>query len=235
MSEYAVESLPHDIGPLPPSPMSGSGPGSAEGADEFDPELAALPAPSRRGRTTTVALLVLAVVAALAIAASLRREVAYAFAGDSPTPLGDLRSVTDAALRASDNRLVRAEAMLGAAGGIRYERPLRDETFRAVPVAGRPDVWVDLQVPPGQENGRWEPPRTLTGRLTRMSASGLRHRELRRAIEDATHERVPPDAWLLADGEEPSNARWSVLVALTFVAFAAWNASAIARLVRRVA
>jgi hypothetical protein len=235
MSEYAVESLPHDIGPLPPSPMSGSGPGSAEGADEFDPELAALPAPSRRGRTTTVALLVLAVVAALAIAASLRREVAYAFAGDSPTPLGDLRSVTDATLRASDNRLVRAEAMLGAAGGIRYERPLRDETFRTLPVVGRPDVWVDLQVPPGQENGRWEPPRTLTGRLTRMSASGLRHRELRQAIEDATHARVPADAWLLADGEEPSNARWSVLVALTFVAFAAWNASAIARLVRRVA
>jgi hypothetical protein len=232
MSEYLVESLPHDIGPLPSSPVSGSG---ADGADEFDPELAALPAPSRRGRTTTVALLVLAVVAALAIAASLRREVAYAFAGDSPTPLGDLRSVTDATLRASDNRLVRAEAMLGAAGGIRYERPLRDETFRAVPVVGRPDLWVDLQVPPGQENGRWEPPRTLTGRLTRMSASGLRHHELRQAIEDATHVPVPADAWLLADGEEPANARWSVLVALTFVAFAVWNASAIARLVRRVA
>ena len=48
MSEYAVESLPHDIGPMPASPTA---------SDEFDPELAALPAPARRGRTTTVALL----------------------------------------------------------------------------------------------------------------------------------------------------------------------------------
>jgi|HubBroStandDraft_2_1064218.scaffolds.fasta_scaffold30077_2 hypothetical protein len=234
MSEYDVESLPHDIGPLPSSPVSGGPLAGADAADEFDPELAALPAPSRRGRTTTLALLALAVVAAVAMAASLRREVAYAFAGDSPTTLGDLRSVADTTLRASENRLVRAEAMLGAAGGIRYERPLRDETFRAVPVVGRPDVWVEVQVPPGQENGRWEPPRTLTGRLVRMDVAGLRHRELRQAIEEATHTPVPAGSWLLADGEEPSNARWSVVVALTFLAFAVWNASAIARLVRRV-
>jgi hypothetical protein len=234
MSEYAVESLPHDIGPLPSPPVSGGPLSGEQAADEFDPELAALPAPSRRGRTTTVVLLALAVVAAVAMAASLRREVAYAFAGDSPTTLGDLRSVTDATLQANENRLVRAEAMLGAAGGIRYERPLRDETFRAVPVVGRPDVWVEVQVPPGQESGRWEPPRTLTGRLARMDAAGLRHRELREAIAEATHTPVPAGSWLLADGEEPSNARWSVVVALTFLAFAAWNASAIARLVRRV-
>jgi hypothetical protein len=232
MSEYAVESLPHDIGPLPSSPVTGA-PLSAS-ADEFDPELAALPAPSRRGRTMTIALLSVAVVAAVAMAASLRREVAYAFAGDSPTTLGDLRSVADATLQASENRLVRAEAMLGAAGGIRYERPLHEDTFRAVPVVGRPDVWVEVQVPAGQENGRWEPPRTLTGRLVRMEAAGLRHRELRTAIEEATHTAVPARSWLLADGEEPSNARWSVVVALTFLVFAVWNASAIARLVRRV-
>jgi hypothetical protein len=217
---------------MPSSPLP-VGP-AADGADEFDPELAALPAPSRRARTMAVAVLALATVAALAMAASLRREVAYAFAGDSPTALGDLRTASNQALLASENRLVQAEAMLGAAGGIRFERPLTEGTFRAVPVVGRPDVWVEVQVPAGQENGRWEPPRTLTGRLARMGEAGLRHRELRRAIEDATHMSVPADAWLLADGEEPSNARWSVVVALLFVAFAAWNASAITRLLRRV-
>jgi len=231
MSEYAVESLPHDIGPLSPAPMSSPG---AQAADEFDPELAALPAPSRRARTTTVGLLGLAVVAALAMAVSLRREVAYAFAGAPPTALGDLRMVADATLRANENRLVRAEGMLGAAGGIRYERPFREDTFRAVPVVGRPDVWVEVQVPAGQESGRWEPPRMLTGRLMRLGAAGLSHRELPGAIEAATHTRLPAGAWLLVDGEEPANARWSVFVALMFLGFAAWNVSAIARLVRRV-
>jgi hypothetical protein len=230
MSEYGVESLPHDMGPMPSSPVRPL----ADGADAFDPELAALPAPPRRGRTRALAVLLLATLAALAMAASLRKEVAYAFAGDSPTDLGDLRATSDAVLRANDNRLVRAEAMLGTAGGIRFERPLHDGTFRAVPVFGRPDVWVEVQVPPGQENGRWEPPRALTGRLARMDGAGLRHRELRAAIEGATHTSVPAGAWLIADGEDPANARWAVVVALVFVGFAAWNASVIARLLRRV-
>ena len=204
------------------------------GADELDPELAALPAPPRRQRTITIALLAMATAAALGMAASLRREVAYAFSGDSPTPLGDLRSSPDAALTASENTLVRADAMLGAAGGIRYERPLHDDTYRAVPIVGRSDVWVEVRVPAGQESGRWEPPRTVTGRLVRMDAAGMRHRELRGAIEEATRTHVPAGAWLLADGEDPADARWSIVLALTFGGFAAWNASAIARLVRKV-
>ncbi len=225
-----MESLPHETRPMSPTPQLGH----AELPEELDPELAALPGPPRRARTLTIALLALATLAALAMAAALRREITYAFASNSPTSLGDLQRVTDAALAASDNRLVRAEALLGAVGGIRYERPLHDDTFRAVPVVGRPDVWVEVRVPAGQESGRWEPPRTLAGRLARMDAAGLRHRELRAAIEQATHEHVPAGAWLLADGEDPANARWSIVLALTFVGFALWNASAIVRILRKV-
>jgi hypothetical protein len=225
-----VESLPHETRSMSPTPQLGR----AEIPDELDPELAALPAPPRRARTVTVVLLAIATVAALAMAAALRREITYAFAANSPTSLGDLRSVTDVALAANENQPVRAEALLGAVGGIRYERPLHEDTFRAVPVVGRPDLWVELRVPAGQESGRWEPPHLLAGRLARMDAAGLRHRELRSAIELATHEHVPADAWLLADGEDPANARWSIVLALTFLGFALWNASAIVRILRRV-
>jgi len=212
----------------------------AASADPPDPELVALPAPPRRARTLTVLVLAFGAVAALLIAFGLRREVAYALAGDRSASLGDLRVASDASLAESENHPVRADAMLGAAGGIRYERPFVDDSFRALPVVGRPnasgtdEMWVEVRVPAGQESGRWEPPRTFAGRLVRLDASGPRHRGLKEAIEQATHEHVRDGAWLLVDGEEPADARWSILLGAMFLGFAAWNAVAIARILRKV-
>lgn len=227
--------------PSVPSPLElggpGRGAGERESQEDLDPELLQLPAPPRRERTVTLAVLAMAAAAALAMAFALRRDVAYALtgaAGDGVT-LGDLAIATQDGLASADNRLVRAEGLLGAAGGIRYERPFVDDSFRTVPVAGRKDIWVDVRVPAGQENGRWEPPRTFTGRLVRMRAAGPRHRGLAAAIEAATHERVPAGAWLLVDGEDPEGARWAVVLAVLFLGFAVWNAVAIARIVRKVA
>jgi hypothetical protein len=199
-----------------------------------DPELLALPDPPRRERTLTVAVLALASVLSLALAFALRRDVAYALAPSSPASLGDLRTASSATLAAADNRLVVADGLLGAAGGIRYERPFVDDTFRTLPVAGRDDVWVDVRVPAGHENGRWESPRSFTGRLVRFGGAGPRHRGLAGAIERTTGRAVPADAWLVVDAEEPQSARWTLLLAATFVFFAVWNASAIGRIVRRV-
>ena len=57
---------------------------------------------------------------------------------DTPADAGrPAAASTDAALAANENRLVRGEGMLGAAGGIRYERPFVDDTFRTLPVAGQ--------------------------------------------------------------------------------------------------
>jgi len=212
----------------------------AASADPPDPELVALPAPPRRARTLTVLVLAFGAVAALLIAFGLRREVGYALAGDRSASLGDLRVASDASLADSENRPVRGDAMLGAAGGIRYERPFVDDSFRALPVVGRPnasgsdEVWVEVRVPAGQESGRCEPPRTFAGRLVRLDASGPRHRGLEEAIEQATHEHVREGAWLLVDGEEPADARWSILLGAMFLGFAAWNAVAIARILRKV-
>lgn len=223
--------------PLPRLPASALQLAGAASADPPDPELVALPAPPRRARTLTVLVLAFGAVAALVVAFGLRREVAYALAGDRAASLDDLRAASDASLAENENRPVRADAMLGAAGGIRYERPFVDDTFRALPVVGRPDpfdMWVEVRVPAGQESGRWEPPHTFAGRLVRLDASGPRHRGLKEAIEQATHEHVRDGAWLLVDGEQPADARWSVLLAAMFAGFAAWNVVAIARLLRKV-
>ncbi len=218
-------------------PPFGGGPGLGQRVGESadtDPELTALPGPSRRGRTVTVLVLALAAAAALAMAAALRGEVAYALSPGSPASIGDLRTVGAETLAANENRLVRAEGMLGVAGGIRYERLLVEDTFRTLPVAGRADVWVDLRVPAGQENGRWEPPPSLTGRLVRFASVGPRQRGLAIAIEQSTHVPVPAGAWLLVDGEAPEGARWSIVLALLFAGFAVWNVAAIGRITRKV-
>jgi len=205
-----------------------------EPEDEIDPELVSLPNPPRGGRTLAVLILGVAAVAAVGMAVLLRHDVAYALASASPTPLGELRTATEAALASNENRYVRAEGMLGAAGGIRYERPFVDDTFRTLPVAGRTNVWVDLRVPEGQESGRWEPPRSLTGRLVRFDAAGPRHRALAMAIERATHVPVPGSAWLLVDGEGPDSMRWAIILAGLFIGFAVWNGAAIVKIVRRI-
>jgi hypothetical protein len=205
---------------------------AADARDELDPELLALPDPPQKARILTLVVLLLASLAALAMAVALRSDVAYAFRGASSVDLGDLRTVTDTTLVASENRYVRAEALLGVAGGIRYERPFVDDTFRTVPVAGRRDLWVDVRVPAGQENGRWEPPRSFAGRLVRLGAAGPRHRGLEGALKGAAG--ASEMAWLIVDGEQPDSARWSVVLAALFLGFAAWNVASFVRIVRRV-
>jgi hypothetical protein len=230
VSGYAGSGVPGEI-PSVPSALELA---SAPAGDELDPELLGLPDPPRRERTLTVVVLAFAAALSLAMVFALRGDVVYALAGTTPAGVGDLRTATSESLAANENRLVHAEGMLGAAGGIRYERPFVDDTFRTLPVAGRDDAWVDVRVPAGLENGRWEPPRAFTGRLVRFGGAGPRHRGLAGAIQRATGTGVPRLAWLIVDGEDPESARWTLLLAATFLGFAAWNGVAIARIVRTV-
>jgi hypothetical protein len=229
VSSYDVSGVSREV-PSIPSPLELA----PDSKDELDPELLALPDPPRRERTLTVVVLAFAAALSLAMVFALRRDVVYALARSTPAGVGELRTASGETLVANENRLVRADGMLGAAGGIRYERPFLDDTFRTLAVAGREDVWVDVRVPAGQESGRWEPPRAFTGRLVRFGGAGPRHRGLASAIERTTGSRVPATAWLLVDGEDPGSARWTILLAAMFLGFAAWNAVAIARILRRV-
>lgn len=239
LSKYAVDGVPEDRFPSLPSaggspPSAGGLLGPRDSSEELDPELLALPDPPRRERTLTVVVLVLAAALALAMVFALRRDMAYALGGSTPLDLGDLQAATAASLAGGDNHFVKADALLGAAGGIRYERPFVDDSFRTLPVAGRPDVWVDVRVPAGLESGRWEPPRAFVGRLVPFASAGPRHRGLSSAIAQASSTLVPPGSWLLVDGEAPDSARWSLLVAITFLACAAWNLVAVSRILRKV-
>jgi hypothetical protein len=201
---------------------------------QLDPELVALPDPPRQQRGLTLFVLGLAAAAALGMVFALRYDVAYSLARAAPANVGDLRMASAEGLTAFENHLVHAEARLGAAGGIRYERLWSADTFRTVPVAGRRDLWVEVHVPAGQESGRWEPPRSFTGRLVRFDAGGPRHRGLASAIERTTHERLPSGAWLLVDGEDPAHAHWALILAATFLGFAAWHLTAIVRMLRKL-
>jgi hypothetical protein len=237
VSSYDVSVVPLPQEALHPSSVpdvpGGSQAPEEAARDELDPELLALPDPPRGQQRLTVVVLSIAALLALAMTVALRGDVAYALRTSTPVGVGDLRTASEATLEANENRLVQAEGMLGAAGGIRYERPLVEDTFRTLPVPGR-DVWVDVRVPAGQESGRWEPPRTFTGRLVRFASAGPRHRGLAGAIERTTGNGVSPRAWLVVDGEDPSRARWALLLATMFLGFAAWNAVAIARIVRKI-
>jgi len=218
----------HDA-PPPSLPIPSSG-----AAEDVDPELLALPDPPRGGRTLTIALLALTALASLAMVFALRRDVTYALRAETPVDVGDLRTTDAATLAQHENRPITAHAMLGAAGGIRYERPFAADSFRALPIAGRSDVWVEVRVPDGEESGRWEPPRSFAGRLVRFDQAGPRHRGLASAIEETTSQPVSASAWLLVDGEAPASSRWALALAALFLVFGAWNFVAIGRLVRKV-
>lgn len=196
-----------------------------------DPELLALPAPPKRERSLAVALLLFTAAASLAMIVGLRRDAAYAFSARSAVDVGDLGSLTEGA---PANRLVRAQVMLGAARAIRYERPLVAESYRLMPVAGRPDVWVEVRVPERAENARFVPPSRVEGRLVRFEASGPKHRGLAAAVAQVTGQAVPENAWLVVDGEHPEDARAAVMLVALFGAFAAWSVIATRRLLRKV-
>ncbi len=199
--------------------------------DAVDPELLALPAPPRREQRLTVALLALTGILSLGMSLALRQEAAYALSGSEVSHLGDLRTADLAPLA---GKTVEGGAMLGAATGIRYERPFVSGSFRLVPVAGRDDLFVETRVQDGAENARYVPPPSFSGRLLRFDSVGPKHRGLRRALEEITKKPVSQNAYLLVDGDSPSTTRSALLLALMFLGFALWNAWTIAKLIRRV-
>jgi hypothetical protein len=215
------------------APTQHLAPPGAREDDAIDPELLDLPDPPKRERSVTVGMLVFTAFASLAMVVSLRGDATYAFAPAQPTDLGDLGSAPAAAF--VENGFVTGSGMLGAAKAIRYERPLVSDSFRLMPVAGRPNVWVEVRVPAGNENIRYVPPSQFTGRLVKFESAGPKHRGLAAAVSDATGQKVPEASWLLVEGDAPTGARGAILLVLMFLGFALWNITAAAKLLRKVA
>jgi hypothetical protein len=199
---------------------------------EPDPELEALPAPPKRERTTAVVLMVLTAVAAVAMSVLLFGEARYALATSAPAEVGDLATIQPAEGMA--NKYVFATGLLGASGAIRYARTAESDSFRLMPVAGNPSIWVEIRVPEGFEGPRFVPPTKFAGRLVPMAKAGMRHVGLAKAVKDQTDVTVPEGAWLLIDGSSPRASRWAIALAAMFLAFAGWNLFGVARVLRPV-
>lgn len=200
--------------------------------DELDPELAALPAPPRRERTLAVGVMLLTAVVAALMTTLLLGEARYALSPGQPTDLGELST---AELGPDlQNRYVRATALLGSAGAIRYGRAAEGDSFRLAPVAGKPNVWVEIRVPEGFEGPRFVPPTSFAGRLVPMSGAGLRHLGLTTSVQQAGNGAMPEGAWLLIDGASPRASRWALALAVLFGGFAVWNLVSVVRVLRKV-
>jgi hypothetical protein len=178
-------------------------------------------------------MLLFTAVASIAMVFALWRDASYAFTAARAVDLGDLGAAPAGAF--VENGYVQGTAMLGAAHAIRYERPFVSDSFRLMPVAGRPNVWVEVRVPAGAENIRYVPPSQMTGRLVRFDSAGPKHRGLAAAVRDATGQQVPESSWLLVEGDAPSGARSAILLIAMFLGFAIWNLSITAKLLRKVA
>jgi hypothetical protein len=216
----------------PTSTLSAPGPGPTAAAAEPDPELLSLPAPPKRERTITVALMVITALAAAWMAVSLLGEARYAITPGHPLDVGDLTALHPGEELA--NRYVRATALLGTTGAIRYGRAAEGDSFRLAPVAGNPKLWVEIRVPEGFEGPRFVPPTVFAGRLVPFKKAGVRHVGLGGSVRERTTSEVPEDAWLLIDGGSPRASRWAIALSLLFAGFAAWNLASVARVLSRV-
>ena len=199
---------------------------------EPDPELLALPAPPKRERALTIALMVLTSIAAGLLAWSLRSEASYALASGAPRDMGELSKLgLDPSM---GNSYVRGGALLGTQGAIRYGRAAEGDTFRLAPVIGNDKLWVEIRVPEGFEGPRFIPPTQFAGRLVPFSRAGLRHASLRGAVVDKTEVQIPADGWILVDSSSPRASRWALAFVGLFAGFAVWNLFGAARLLARV-
>jgi hypothetical protein len=187
----------------------------------------------------------LTVVAAAWMAIALLGEARYAVMPSQPFEVGDLTSLHPGSVHDGGdpqtpasgdlgNHYVRASGLLATSGAIRYGRAAEGDSFRLAPVAGNPQVWVEIRVPEGFEGPRFVPPTTFAGRLVPFAKAGLRHAGLAKAVASQTDTTIPPDAWLLIDGASPRHSRWAVALTLLFAGFAAWNVAGVARVLARV-
>jgi hypothetical protein len=197
-------------------------PGSSTPSDEVDSELLALPEPPRRERTATSALLLLTALVSLFFAWILQEDAAFGSGAGAPT-------IITQADQLYENAFVELQPLLGAAESVRFEKPLREGSFRLLPVlalskegegshTSSRQIWVEVALAKGTSNfGRFRPPEAIRGRALRVDkpkalgfVGGARHadalsRAERRLADSSTNppNNPPAERWLVIDGETP--------------------------------
>lgn len=212
-----------------PSVASASATSASRAPSGIDPELEALPEPRRPWRRATLLTMATTVIAALAVAWSLRSLVTYASRTGPPREIGDLTHVQLGPDLA--NTWVHTVGVL-AGRGVEFRRPLDSDRFRLVQAEQNPKLWIELRVPSDLEADRYVPPNSFVGRLVPLGEAGLRYDAVADAVKAALGDRPASDAWLLVDGEAPATTRWAIGLAALFVAFATFNVWGLVRILK---
>lgn len=161
----------------------------------------------------------------------LRGDAAYALSTGAPEDVGELRELVPE--RVGANVWVRGSGTLSMSDAVRYRRPLDPNGYRLARVEGA-RLWVELRVPSDADGDRFIPPASFVGRLVPAADAGLRYSAVSDAVEATGRSPLPPDAWLLIDGESPAGTRWVLGVVAVLTAFAVFNAFGLFRLAQRV-
>jgi hypothetical protein len=208
-----------DQTPLPfPGGSSPSDPEPIPADGDVDPELLALPAPPAGRRIATLTLMAAVVVASLALAGSLRYDLAYFFSTADARDLGDVSGVAPATLR--PNGFVRIAGTPMASGTVRYRRLVTGETYVVFPLAGQRTVFVHMPESEAR-SGRTE----FSGRLVTFGQLGGRMRSLERYFADDMGMPVSSESFVILVGESPGSYAWAlglVLLCALFVLVDVW-------------
>jgi hypothetical protein len=202
-------------------------------SEEPDRDLEALPAPRRPWRKLTLSVMTLTLLGALTLAFSLRGELGFSLSSAPPRAVGELSALEPQSR--DENAWIQGEAELEAQGAIAYRRPLESDSYRLSRVRGTRKLWVQVRVPEDDDDPshkRFVPPTSFVGRLVPANHGGVRLSQLSSAIAEAGRPPLPPDAWLLIDGEAPATTRWTLGLAGLLLGFAAFNLFGLQRLLR---
>jgi hypothetical protein len=174
--------------------------------DAVDPELLALPAPPRGRRLATLVVMALVVVAAMALAVSLRHDLAYFFSTGQTIDLGDVRSIDPATLEPNTHVRISGTPMMSRA--VRYRRVLTGGRYVVFPLAGQRTVYVQVD---DREDavGRNE----FSGRLVTFSQLGGRMGAVREYLGRDMSLPVSGESFLLLADESPGSYGWALVLA----------------------
>lgn len=181
-------------------------------SEQVDPELLALPAPPAGRRFATLTLMAMVVVASIALAMSLRFDLAYFFAEGQARDLGQVTAIDPATLRG--NEFVRVSGTPMASTTVRYQRIVTGESYVVFPLAGQRTVFVHMPEALAR-SGRTE----YAGRLVTFGQLGARMRGVQGHLADEMGTPASAESFLVLVDESPPSYAWALGLVLLCVAF----------------
>jgi hypothetical protein len=176
-------------------------------SDGVDPELIALPAPPQGQRILSLCLLLAVLVGGVALVLHLRADVAYGFAADRVTDIGDATKARLAALEPNTYVRVRGTPML--ARMVRYERALSGQVYAVFPLAGQRQIFVQVPIAALQDPAR-AAQGEFSGRLMTFGGLGGRLRAVREYLATAMSLPVTAESFVVLAEEPPSAYGWAL-------------------------